>query len=456
MSAMASTSMNRIAMDTRNPCPSRRMRVPRIQTSRKQSLSRCLGGAHASHVVRFGKTLRNTGFPLDPSKGHIVLRHSSTRTCARQVHSSVSASSVSSVDDDPPFGMSQQTSVVVGCAFSLLLCNMCRVCMSIAIMPMSEQFGWSSSVQGLVQSSFLWGYAATQILGGTMADKLGGKRVMTIGIMVFASACAILPVAVIGVQASAMCAAGAVLPLVIASRALVGLGEGVTMPSMNNLLAKHVPPASRARSIGLIFSGFHAGTLLGLLASPIILMKYGWPALFLIYGAFGVPLLFLWARIVPEHVEAPATEAGTASAGNAFAMLLSKPATWAIISANFVNHFNYFIYLNWMPMYFNKVLGFNIKASALYSFLPWFIMSLMSYVAGFLADSLVNRGVNRTTVRKLIQSIAFLGPVIALYPMLTTKSPRSVLTLVVSCFGSCSLQWDCCISTMPTVVFVFN
>lgn len=56
-----------------------------------------------------------------------------------------------------------------------------------------------------------------------------------------------------------MCAAGAVLPLVIASRALVGLGEGVTMPSMNNLLAKHVPPASRARSIGLIFSGFHAG-----------------------------------------------------------------------------------------------------------------------------------------------------------------------------------------------------
>ena len=30
-------------------------------------------------------------------------------------------------------------------------------------------------LQGVIQSSFLWGYAATQILGGTLADKLGGK-----------------------------------------------------------------------------------------------------------------------------------------------------------------------------------------------------------------------------------------------------------------------------------------
>jgi sugar phosphate permease len=84
--------------------------------------------------------------------------------------------------------------------------------------------------------------------------------------------------------------------------------------------------------------------------------------------------------------------------GSAFGMLLKKSATWAIIVANFVNHFNYFIYLNWMPMYFNKVLGFNMRASALYSFLPWVVMSAMSYVAGWVADTLVNNGLDRTTV----------------------------------------------------------
>lgn len=37
------------------------------------------------------------------------------------------------------------------------------------------------------------------------------------------------------------------------------------------------------------------------------------------------------------------------------AQLLTSPATWAIIIVNVVNHFGYFIYLNWMPTYFNKV-----------------------------------------------------------------------------------------------------
>jgi cyanate permease len=34
---------------------------------------------------------------------------------------------------------------------------------------------------------------------------------------------------------------------------------------------------------------------------------------------------------------------------------MSRSATWAIIVVNIVNHFGYFIYLNWMPTYFVKV-----------------------------------------------------------------------------------------------------
>ncbi len=37
--------------------------------------------------------------------------------------------------------------------------------------------------------------------------------------------------------------------------------------------------------------------------------------------------------------------------------LLSLPAVWAIVVANFVNHWGYFIYLNWMPSYFSQALG---------------------------------------------------------------------------------------------------
>ena len=39
----------------------------------------------------------------------------------------------------------------------------CQVNMSIAILPMSSEFGWSPATVGLIQSSFFWGYLLTQV-----------------------------------------------------------------------------------------------------------------------------------------------------------------------------------------------------------------------------------------------------------------------------------------------------
>ena len=62
--------------------------------------------------------------------------------------------------------------------------------------------------------------------------------------------------------------------------------------------------------------------------------------------------------------------------------LLSSKATWAIIVVNFVNHWGYFIYLNWMPSYFVRVLGVDLRASSFLSFLPWTVMAVGSTSAG--------------------------------------------------------------------------
>lgn len=44
------------------------------------------------------------------------------------------------------------------------------------MLPIAQELGWAPGMQGLVQSAFLWGYLATQLLGGTLADKYGGKQ----------------------------------------------------------------------------------------------------------------------------------------------------------------------------------------------------------------------------------------------------------------------------------------
>ncbi|GFH14052.1 putative anion transporter 4, chloroplastic [Haematococcus lacustris] len=75
------------------------------------------------------------------------------------------------------------------------------------------------------------------------------------------------------------------------------------------------------------------------------------------------------------------------------ASLLTHSATWAIIVVNVINHFGYFIYLNWMPTYFVKALGFDLRSSSFMAFLPWLVMAVGSSLSGLLADSLVAGGV---------------------------------------------------------------
>jgi ACS family sodium-dependent inorganic phosphate cotransporter/ACS family sodium-dependent inorganic phosphate cotransporter-like MFS transporter 9 len=170
---------------------------------------------------------------------------------------------------------------------------------------------------------------------------------------------------------------------------------------MNNLVATYVPREAKARALGMCFSGFHAGglglglcpagrlqkphqwhprtcchsltrylpagNLAGLILSPILLIQLGWRALFYIFGFLGGPLLAMWWAVVPDKASTPPAAGAapvtgsmastTASAGSQMTpwKLMSKAATWAIIIVNIVNHWGYFIYLNWMPTYFVKV-----------------------------------------------------------------------------------------------------
>lgn len=68
--------------------------------------------------------------------------------------------------------------------------------MSISILPMSREFNWSPATVGLVQSSFFWGYLLTQIAGGIWADKVGGKRVLGLGVVLWSIATILTPITV--------------------------------------------------------------------------------------------------------------------------------------------------------------------------------------------------------------------------------------------------------------------
>lgn len=61
-----------------------------------------------------------------------------------------------------------------------------RIALPICATTVGHRYDWSKTDSGTVLSSFFWGYAATQIIGGWLADQLGGERVVTYTTLVWA------------------------------------------------------------------------------------------------------------------------------------------------------------------------------------------------------------------------------------------------------------------------------
>jgi hypothetical protein len=73
--------------------------------------------------------------------------------------------------------------------------------------------------------------AATQVGGGLLADKIGGKKVLGFGVVWWSIATVMTPIA-----------ANMGMPVLLFSRAMMGVGEGVAMPAMNSMLSRCANP----------------------------------------------------------------------------------------------------------------------------------------------------------------------------------------------------------------------
>ncbi|KAJ6807175.1 ascorbate transporter, chloroplastic-like [Iris pallida] len=228
-------------------------------------------------------------------------------------------------------------------------------------------------------------------------------------------------------------------------RAFMGIGEGVAMPAMNNILSKWIPVSERSRSLSLVYSGMYLGSVTGLAFSPILIHKFGWSSVFYAFGSLGSIWFALWqskAHSLPqEDPELSPDEKRLILGGNVaeepvssipWRLILSKAPVWALIISHFCHNWGTFILLTWMPTYYNQVLKFNLTESGLLCVLPWLTMAVFANIGGWIADTLVAKGFSITTVRKIMQSIGFLGPAFFLTQLSHVRTP-ALAVLCMAC-----------------------
>ncbi|XP_019460692.1 PREDICTED: probable anion transporter 4, chloroplastic [Lupinus angustifolius] len=344
------------------------------------------------------------------------------------------------------FITSERIKVVAMLALALGLCNADRVVMSVAIVPLSLANGWSRSFAGIVQSSFLWGYLLSPIAGGVLVDNYGGKVVMAWGVALWSLATFLTPWA----------AETSLLALLVV-RTMLGMAEGVALPSMNNMIARWFPQTERARAVGISMAGFLLGCALALTLSPILMSQGGIFSPFVIFGLSGFLWVLVWlsatsstpdrcpqiSKFELEYILNKSQKSFPVEIAKPkkvkvvppFRRLLSKPPTWSLIVANAMHSWGFFIVLSWMPIYFNSVYHVDLRRAAWFSAVPWVVMAVMNYLAGLWSDMMIQSGKSVTLTRKIMQTIGFVGPGLCLIGLVTAKNPSLGSAWLTLAFG---------------------
>ena len=324
---------------------------------------------------------------------------------------------------------------------AVYICMIDRIAISIAIIPMAEENGWSPTVQGAVMSAFFLGYVTLQIPAGYLSDRFGGKWVLGLGVLFWSLFTLLTPAsAALGIS------------ILLACRFLMGVAEAVTWPSIYSLYSRWVHPDRRASAVGLMNSGISGGSVIALICTPWLISVWSWQGAFYLYGLLGILWFAIWAPIARSR---PAVEtdwdASEAALANPKSLqdenqaeTLSQPvyprltvrgmlrsqAVWAIAIAHICINWSLYLVLSWFPTFVNRELGADLQLAGFLALAPTLVSLIMAPTAGRLFDRLVARGADRLKIRRWMQSIAFLGITGAMLGITLTNSLAVSVTVI--------------------------
>jgi ACS family glucarate transporter-like MFS transporter len=293
-----------------------------------------------------------------------------------------------------------------------------RVNISIAGPSIAQAYGLSNVQLGSVFSALLWGYALFQTIGGRLADRLGPRRVLAVGVIwwgIFTALTAIVPAST-----------GLALLWFVMVRFLLGAGEAVMFPASNQFLSRWIPKHERGLANGLIFAGVGAGAGLSPPLISYIVLNHGWRASFWVCSVIGLIAGLIWyliSRDTPgEHPAVSVSELEVISSGLTlesanetdpqkvlvpWRRVLTSKDVLAVTISYFCFGYVAWIFFSWFYIYLAQVRGLNLKSSAFYAMLPFIAMAVFCIAGGKLSDA-ITRSYGARTGRCLLASIAVL------------------------------------------------
>ncbi|WP_371653621.1 MULTISPECIES: nitrate/nitrite transporter [unclassified Streptomyces] len=240
-----------------------------------------------------------------------------------------------SLPGDPPGGRRAALVWGVGvCVYFVAV--IFRTSLGVAGLDAADRFGVNASALSTFSILQLLVYAGMQIPVGLMVDRLGTKKVLTLGVVLFTAG-------QLGFALSPSYGTA------LASRALLGCGDAMTFISVLRLGSRWFP-ARRGPLIAQVAALFGvAGNLVSTIVISRALHGIGWTATFAgsaLAGVVVLVLLLLFLRDHPEgHEPAPVTHAGAAYVRRQIAESWREPGTRLGMWVHFTTQFPAMVFL---------------------------------------------------------------------------------------------------------------
>ena len=210
-------------------------------------------------------------------------------------------------------------SVLAVVCVSALIVNLDNTILNVALPTLVRKLDATSSELQWIVDSYAMVFAGLLLVGGSLADRFGRKRLFLIGLAIFAGGS-------IGAALSGS------VELLIRWRAVMGAGAAMTIPSSLSILNDVFrDPKERARAIGTWGGTIGLGIAIGPIAGGLLLANFWWGSMFLV----NVPIVvagFLAALVlVPDSKNpsaAPPDPVGAFLSVAGLGLML-----WAIIEA---------------------------------------------------------------------------------------------------------------------------
>ncbi|CAH1971606.1 unnamed protein product [Acanthoscelides obtectus] len=364
--------------------------------------------------------------------------------------------------EDPPWKFWKKRRYVVALLafFGFFNAYALRVNLSIAIVAMTEfknvtlenqtvitsrEFDWSTKTQGYLLSSFFYGYITTQLAGGYLASRIGGKRIFCLGIGVTAALTLITP----------FIAANVTLFLIV--RIVEGIFEGVTYPCMHAVWGKWAPPLERSRLATIAFSGSYFGTVVSMPLCSYLAASLGWPSIFYCFGTVGLIWCVIWTIVVKDspHEDPKISESElryiteclkdtdtNKPAKIPWKSFVTSMPVWAITVSHFSENWGFYTLLTQLPKYMKNVLNFELKDTGFMSALPYLAMCIMTQFSGQFADWFLVKGIlNTTQVRKVFNCSAFIAQTVFMMAAAYWLSPVGTTFCLTMAVGLGAFAW---------------